>query len=135
MGVSEYAGVAGLERRSSDSAVRILVVDDHDDTVVVMRTILERRGYHVMAATSLEDARRQAASGFDLLLCDIALPDGSGIELLERLSETGPVRAIAMSGFGTHEDIQRSVAAGFQRHLTKTFTADALFEAIASAIT
>jgi CheY-like chemotaxis protein len=119
---------------AASPVIRILLVDDHDDTLVVIRTVLEQRGFEVLPASCLAEARKQATNGFDLLVCDIDLPDGTGIELIERLKATQPVRAIAMSGYGTAEDIQRSVGAGFSRHLVKPFTADKLLEAIASAI-
>lgn len=139
---STPTGGAGRERnterdgdtREGAATIRILLVDDHDDTLLVIRTVLEQRGFSVRIAASLAEARQRAAEGFDLLVCDIDLPDGSGIELIERLSETSPVRAIAMSGYGTMEDIERSLAAGFTRHLVKPFTADRLFEAVAVAL-
>jgi CheY-like chemotaxis protein len=99
---------------------RILVVDDHNDTVRIMRLLLERRGYEVLTASSLQSALEVAStSGFDLVISDIGLPDGSGFELIEQLSTQGPVKAIAISGFGSDDDVRRSLDAGFCEHLTK----------------
>ena len=109
-------------------------MEDHRDTLEVIRAILVQRGFDVRSAASVGDAERVAAEGFDLLLCDIDLPDGDGIELLRRLSAARPVRAIAMSGYGTADDVARSIGAGFRRHLVKPFTTDRLFEAIALAL-
>ncbi len=61
-------------------------------------------------------------ASFDLLISDIGLPDGSGLELIRRLHELyphDPVRAIALSGFGMEEDVKKSREAGFYAHLTK----------------
>lgn len=74
----------------------------------------------------------------DILISDIRLPDGNGHELLRRLNLPRPVYAIAISGFGTKDDIARSKAAGFRQHLVKPFSgADLksfLDEAVASSV-
>ncbi len=60
------------------------------------------------------------ANEFDLVISDIGLPDGSGLELMRRVKESrGPIPAIALTGYGMEEDIQRSRAAGFTAHMTK----------------
>jgi PAS domain S-box-containing protein len=111
--------------------IRILLVEDHSDTASLIRLLLERRGYTVYVASSvamaLEVASRQQ---FDLLISDIGLPDGSGLNLVSWLRANGAVRAIAVSGFGTQEDINRSREAGFALHLVKPFSAQMLHEAI-----
>jgi CheY-like chemotaxis protein len=61
-------------------------------------------------------------SEFDILVSDIGLPDGSGLELMPRfvaLAGTRPIAGIALSGFGMPEDVERSYAAGFHEHLIK----------------
>jgi signal transduction histidine kinase/DNA-binding response OmpR family regulator len=103
--------------------LRLLLVEDHIDTAAMLRRLLARRGYEVRAAESVETAL-DAARDFDLdvLLSDIGLPDGTGIDLIHRLSELKggqSFRAIALSGFGMHEDLERSKSAGFSEHLTK----------------
>lgn len=138
MGVIERSGESGSGTAApeigGDSSIRILLVDDHDDTLQVIGAILRQRGFEVLPAGSVAEAHAQAAGGFDLLLSDIDLPDGTGIELIESLSRERSVRGIAMSGFGSTEDIAQSIAAGFMRHLVKPFTADRLFEAVALAL-
>jgi|GEM_PF-384880 len=116
-----------------NSGLRILLVDDHQDTNNVMRLLLERKGYAVTAAYSVESALRAAArQEFDLLVSDIGLPDGTGIDLIESLRQRGvaPVKAIALSGFGMESDIQRSLQAGFAEHLIKPISFGKLHEAI-----
>lgn len=111
---------------------RILVVDDHDDTLRSMKLLLRRLGYEVLAAETMADALRIAKEEeFDILLSDIGLPDGSGLELLKRLRLTRKVPALALSGFGMDEDIERSRDAGFSDHLTKPVSIDRLQAAIA----
>jgi CheY-like chemotaxis protein len=111
---------------------RILVVDDHQDTLRSMRLLLRRLGYEVLAAENMTDALRIAEEEeFDILLSDIGLPDGSGLELVKRIQETRKVPALALSGFGMEEDLQRSRDAGFSDHLTKPVSLDRLQSAIA----
>ena len=113
------------ERRS------ILVVDDHDDTLRSMKLLLTRLGYKVFAAESMTAALRIAEQEkFDILLSDIGLPDGTGHELLRRIRSKREVPALALSGFGMDEDIERSRDAGFADHLTKPVSIDRLQSAI-----
>jgi two-component system CheB/CheR fusion protein len=99
--------------------VKVLIVEDNRDTLNYLRLVVGRRGHEVVAASSIAEARAAvAAEGpFDLLLSDIELPDGTGLEL----ARGGDVAAaaIAMSGFGTEDDVQQSLDAGFLLHLTK----------------
>lgn len=117
---------AGLPRRT------ILVVDDHRDTLRSMKLLLSRLGYAVLAAENMTDALRIAEDeDFDILLSDIGLPDGSGLELIKRIREKRSVPALALSGFGMDEDLRRSLEAGFSDHLTKPVSLDRLQSAIA----
>lgn len=111
---------------------RILVVEDHGDTLRSMKLLLRRLGYEVLAAENMTDALQIAEEQpFDILLSDIGLPDGSGLELLKRIRRMRAVPALALSGFGTDEDVERSREAGFSDHLTKPVSIDRLQAAIA----
>jgi CheY-like chemotaxis protein len=123
--------VAGREAAATGKR-RILVVDDHADTLRSMKLLLRRLGYEVLAADNMGDALRIAEEQpFDILLSDIGLPDGTGLELLKRIRQTRDVPALALSGFGMDEDIERSMDAGFSDHLTKPVSIDRLQAAIA----
>ena len=123
---------AQRRQASEQQRQRILVVDDHIDTLRSMKLLLTRLGYEVLAAENMTDALRIAkAEDFDILLSDIGLPDGSGLELIKRIRETRDVPALALSGFGMDEDLQRSLDAGFSDHLTKPVSLDRLQSAIA----
>ncbi|MHB1562258.1 MAG: response regulator, partial [Isosphaeraceae bacterium] len=100
----------------------ILLVEDNEDTLRFLATVLRRRGYDVVTAGTLAEARAALASpgrSFDLLLSDIELPDGTGLELIRGLRERDGLPGIAMSGFGAEEDQQLSRSAGFLEHLIK----------------
>ena len=67
---------------------------------------------------------------FDLLVSDIGLPDGSGLDVMNYLRARHGTRGIALSGFGQDEDIRRSEDAGFEMHLTKPVSFQTLREII-----
>jgi len=104
----------------STQKLRILIVEDHIDTAFGLKMYFVNRGHDVRVALDLESARTVATEfPFDILLSDLMLPDGTGWELVQELSAAGPVRAIALSGHNSDEDIARSEAAGFRSHLAK----------------
>jgi signal transduction histidine kinase len=110
--------------QSASKRPQILLVDDHHDTAEALRNYLGRVGYDVTVAPNIGAACQCfEQKSFDLLLCDIGLPDGRGEHLLQRLREAGHhFPAIALTGFGAETDIARSRAAGFYTHLTKPFS-------------
>jgi PAS domain S-box-containing protein len=119
------------ERALDPAACRILLVEDHADSREMIARLLRGRGYEVHTATTIVAALETAALHEpDLIISDIGLPDGSGTDLIEALRGRGPVRAIAISGFGMDENIRQSLAAGFAEHLTKPVTLQRLIEAI-----
>jgi CheY-like chemotaxis protein len=98
----------------------ILLVDDNADTLTVMARLLGYRGHRVTTARTLLAAQTAARSQcFDLLISDISLPDGSGLELMREIRERSAMPGIALSGFGMDEDLRRSHEAGFAIHLVK----------------
>jgi CheY-like chemotaxis protein len=116
---------------ASSAPLQILIVDDHVDTSKVMKIMLERRGYQVETADSVGSALQAGRSRpFDLLISDIGLPDGSGIDLLREFSKEQQIPAIALSGFGMEEDIERSRNAGFHSHLVKPVSFQSLHDII-----
>ena len=116
----------------SKPTTRILLVEDHDDTLVVLARLLRMSGYEVDACGTAEGARQLAASGrCNLLVADIGLPDGSGLDLMRDVRQRHGIPGIAMTGFGEH-DADTCVAAGFSRHLMKPVAFDDLVKAIES---
>ena len=100
--------------------VRILLVDDHLDTLNVMGRLLTGCGHEVVTASTYGKALSVGQQQqFDLLISDLGLHDGSGYELMSALRAVSSVKGIALSGYGMKEDIDRSLAAGFSAHLTK----------------
>jgi signal transduction histidine kinase/ActR/RegA family two-component response regulator len=114
-----------------DRPIRLLLVDDNHDTLKYLSRLLSLRGHHVHTAADMASALQAACQvEFDLVVSDIELPDGSGLELLWTLRATRAIPAIALSGFGAPSDIEQSRSAGFAVHLTKPVDFRQLDEAI-----
>ena len=110
----------------------ILLVEDHQDTAQALCDSLIARGHRVRVVSGVDDALREAASDpCELLISDIGLPDGSGLDVMRRMEPAPTVGAIAMSGFGMEKDLLRSRKAGFNTHLTKPVDFAVLERAIA----
>jgi signal transduction histidine kinase len=123
--------------RKPDVAVlshrRVLLVDDHDDTCLAMKRMLERRGYQITIAHSAEQAvEKVRTQEFDLLISDIGLPDRSGYELMREVSLNKRLPGIALSGFGSEQDVNQAREAGFAQHLTKPINFERLEKTIQS---
>jgi two-component system CheB/CheR fusion protein len=117
---------------SGQGPLRILVVDDHVDTAQMLTRLLSRSGYVVRYATGFDSAITAARTErFDLLLCDIGLPDGDGCDLLGQVLALYPVKAIAVTGYGLPNEIDKFKTAGFHAILMKPYDFDRIGEAIA----
>jgi DNA-binding response OmpR family regulator len=93
--------------------------------------LLTRIGYRVSTAETFHEALQLATTNdFDLLVSDIGLPDGNGFELLKEIRKRRRIDAIALSGFGMEDDLQRSREAGFADYLIKPINLDRLQSAI-----
>jgi CheY-like chemotaxis protein len=111
----------------SPCSLRVLLVEDHPDTARQLTRLLQRAGHEVTWAGSIREARELIAAssdgqperGFNILISDLGLPDGSGHELMRDLASQHRMPGIALSGYGMKDDILDSMAAGFSRHITK----------------
>lgn len=111
-------------------SMTILVVDDSEDTVEMLRFALEGSHALVITASSGEEALRLASEKqFDVILSDISMPGMDGFELLGRLralptNQQTPV--LALTGFGRDEDIKHAESVGFAAHFTKPLDLEGL---------
>lgn len=107
------------------TGMKVLVVDDSEDTTEMVRHLLEIGGASVYAATSGREALRIAREKpVDVVLSDISMPEMDGFEFLSRLRKIPgkqDLPAVALTGFGRPEDVQRASNEGFYAHLTKPF--------------
>jgi signal transduction histidine kinase len=123
---------AAASPQTSDSLLRVLIVDDNRDAADSLAMLLQFEGRQTLCAYSGEAALQQvAAYEPQLVLLDIGLPGLDGYEVARRLKADFPkLRVIALSGYGQVEDRQRSAAAGFDAHLVKPVDLDALKRAL-----
>ncbi len=111
----------------------ILLVEDHLPTRVALDRLLKRRNFKVFVAGTAGEARALAqADRIDILISDIGLPDGNGYDLMAELKKKYGLRGIALTGYGMEEDIARSRANGFDIHLIKPVSIQALDAALAA---
>jgi signal transduction histidine kinase/ActR/RegA family two-component response regulator len=138
---SSLSATEPLTQEPSDRTLHVLLVEDHPDTAEALAELLRTRGYQVSRAGSLAEAFSLADSlgsvsersgGIDLVVSDLGLPDGTGLDLMRELSRRHGLSGIALSGYGMEEDVRKSHEAGFSRHLTKPVDVRALVEAIQS---
>src|SRR6266487_560427 len=114
---------------------RVLLVDDHHDTCIGMKRMLERHGYEITLAHSAEQAVEKVHSqDFDLLISDIGLPDRSGYELMREVRLKKDLPGIALSGFGSEQDVNQAREAGFAEHLTKPINFERLEKTMQSLL-
>jgi PAS domain S-box-containing protein len=136
----DAADASGEEEAPSLSGRRVLVVDDDRDAQEVFAAMLESVGATVMTCGSMQ-AALDALEAWrpDVLLSDIAMPGGSGYDLLRAIresdSEVAHLPAIALSAYARPEDRRESLGSGFQDHLGKPVDTEQLVEAISRALT
>jgi DNA-binding NarL/FixJ family response regulator len=119
--------------------VRILLVDDHADTRDGLRRLLERRGHHVRGAQSCAEglavaAEMAAGGGLDVIVGDVGLPDGDGVELMRTIMLRHGCRAVALTGWGEPAHLRRYAAAGIDRAFIKPVDLEAFFKAIETLV-
>lgn len=105
----------------------VLLVEDHEDTRAMMTRLLQHMGCTVHAAGSVQEALQLAGKvRADLVISDIGLPDGTGVELMRELRARHQLRGIALTGYGMEQDVAAAKDAGFDVHLTKPVEASVL---------
>ncbi|HWL54065.1 MAG TPA: response regulator [Chthoniobacteraceae bacterium] len=124
------------EGSAGERATHILLVEDHLDTSRALQRLLTRRGHRVTPAHDVRSALKLAATSgpFDLLISDLGLPDGSGLDLIRQMLKIQPVRGIALTGFGMDDDVNQSQEAGFDLHLIKPVDMAVLESAISDLV-
>ena len=123
---------------SSDSlpiglgCLKVLVIEDHEDTAIVMARMLEDMGHNIVSANSVASAVDiLIREKIDLIVSDIGLPDGNGVSLIHAIRAFCNAPAIALTGYGMREDVARCLNAGFNKHVTKPVTFETLQQIIA----
>ena len=115
---------------------KILVLDDVLDAGILIKRILERKGYEVSVFTDEEDALKYARSNdVDLAILDIKLKKMSGVEMLEELKNIEPaMRAIMLTGYPTLETARESLRLGANEYCVKPIDKEELEEKVAEVL-
>lgn len=120
--------------------LRVLVVDDEPEALEIAATALATAGATVGVALSGREAiTRWRQGSFDALVCDLAMPDIDGFQVLDRIADFerhsghGPI-AVALTAHASKEYQHRSLAAGFHIHLPKPYNTQDLVSALAEAM-
>jgi CheY-like chemotaxis protein len=131
------AAPAPEQKPTTAAHLRILLVEDHADTLKALRRYLVSNGFAVATADTVRTATNLLdAQPFDILISDIDLPDGTGHDIMRRIKDRRlDIPGIALTGFGTEYDIQTSQQAGFAAHLTKPVDVRRLRDTILRLVT
>ena len=107
---------------------RILIIDDEDGIQKGCRKVLAQHGFHIEAACTIKEGLEKIRdNSFDLVLLDVMLPDGKGIDIIPRLHERDPdLVCVVMTGYATVELAVQAMKAGAYSFITKPFSADLL---------
>ena len=134
--VQSTSPVAGQPLITSLKDVRVLLVEDDDDTRELVRITLEEAGASVEAVASAQEARRELmAEAPDVLISDIRMPEENGYSLIQSLRAAGlSTPAIALTALARREDADAAHAAGFQLHIAKPIDVAGLVDAVARLV-
>jgi CheY-like chemotaxis protein len=114
---------------------KILVIEDNETNLYLIRFILEQKGYTVVAATTgLDGIARAVDEKPDLIIMDIQLPDIDGLEATKRIRASeadGEIPIVALTSYAMDGDEEKALTAGCTGYLTKPIDPDTLADSIA----
>jgi len=115
--------MSGLKPQAEPVPLQILLVEDHEDTARIMSKLLRSFNHRVTLATTFATALEAVeADSFDLLISDLGLPDGDGLDLVTKAKRLQPkLKAIALTARESVADYRLGQKAGFDHYLTKPF--------------
>jgi CheY-like chemotaxis protein len=110
----------------------ILIIEDDEDTRFVYGVLLQMEGYFVTPVSTMTEAlARVLSTSYDLLIMDVRLPDGDGVELCKQIREFNRITPIMfVSAAAYQKDVERGMKAGAQAYLTKPADAENLLEKV-----
>ncbi|HSL24172.1 MAG TPA: response regulator [Vicinamibacterales bacterium] len=116
---------------------RVLIVEDDADSRQMLSLFLSQHGYEVDVASSLTEGLNKLERPWDVVLSDLGLPDGSGLEIGRKAARLPrpPEKLIAFTGYGTSDDIQATRDAGFQDHVVKPIDPNKLLQILGGTLT
>jgi CheY-like chemotaxis protein len=123
---------------AGDNRRTILIVDDFDDTRLLLRTWLEKKGYRVVEAENGNEGVAKAESGgFDLIIMDVEMPELDGLSAtrkIRQLTNYRTVPIVAVSAYGADQFRAEALAAGCDEYVSTPFEPEELERLIRSLI-
>jgi DNA-binding NtrC family response regulator len=116
---------------------RILIVDDESSIRIALFRALEKKGYQILTASSLTEAENLASAeqAIDVILVDLHLPDGNGMDLMGKIQKTHPhCQALVLTGFGTIESAIEATKRGAFHYISKPFNIDEVLTLVQKAL-
>jgi signal transduction histidine kinase/ActR/RegA family two-component response regulator len=136
--VAQAGTNATTQTRIEPAVAHLMIIEDDEDTLEMLRATLEMRGFRVTACESAEETLRVAPENtVDLIVSDIGMPHMDGFELIRQLREFDhykTVPAIALTGYATPKDEKAALIAGFDAHVSKPVDPAELLRLINSLI-
>jgi len=125
-----------VSRSMAHARLRILVVEDHKDSAELLHAWLSDEGHEVHIVNTLATAMTRVAEVWDVVVSDLALPDGSGLDVARtfRSHANSACRLIALSGYGAPADVEASRRAGFDFHVVKPAGVSRIAELLQPAV-
>jgi len=119
-------------KNKQDSNINVLVVDDSPESVELIKRNLLMKGFHIYTADNVQSAIKLLGSlSIDLLITDLKMPGGNGIELVRHASENYKgVGVLVVTGFPSIQGAIDSIKIGAEEYLVKSFTDEELFAAV-----
>jgi CheY-like chemotaxis protein len=118
-----HADIDGAKKTIQLKDVRVMVVDDEEDSISAVKRLLERQGAQVCAISSMKEALAEFPKfSPEVILSDIGMPEHDGYELIARLRQLpggNSVPMVALTALARNEDRARAMKAGFQVHMAK----------------
>ncbi len=142
---SEVTKASSLTRPTKENSgklkgVRVLIVEDDDDSRSLVGTLFKNQGASVILAASANEALKEFEERVpDLLVSDVGMPEMDGYELIKKIrarapNQGGEIPAVALTGYATNKDRELAIAAGYQVHMAKPIEPEELI-AIAASLT
>lgn len=116
---------------------RVLILDDESTLRTALFRLLDRKGYHVVTAQRLDEARTflTPEKPFDIVIIDLNLPDGNGLDLISEVKAIFPAtQVIVLTGFATIESAVQATQKGAYHFLTKPFNVEELMSLLDKAL-
>ncbi len=110
----------------------ILIIDDDEETLELISTLLRRAGYEVdTATTSMEALEKCSENFYSLLLVDLVLPDSDGLQLIKKIYDTDPrIRKVMITGYPSIQNAVQALNLGVDAYLIKPLNVSELLQVV-----